>query len=109
MNRPTETFVFDDLVGALANIERRRLLVALLDQNQSKITTAMTIESSRSMDEDTRFVGLYHVHLPKLADQGFIEWDKRRQEIRRGPQFERIQPVLELLEANRTLLPRDYT
>ena len=41
---------------------------------------------------------MYHSHLPKLVDYGFIEWNTDTREIAKGPQFEEIRPVLECID-----------
>jgi hypothetical protein len=46
-----------------------------------------------------------HTHLPKLEESGFIEWDQERNIVRKGPQFEEIQPLLELMENHADELP----
>ncbi|MBV0923961.1 hypothetical protein KTS45_07065 [Halomicroarcula limicola] len=51
---------------------------------------------------------MHHVHLPKLADHGFIEWDRESDEIRRGPNFDRARPLLELLVAHEDELPAEW-
>ncbi|WP_254544885.1 transcriptional regulator [Halomarina pelagica] len=48
------------------------------------------------------------VHLPKLADYGFIEWDRNTHEVMKGPKFDEIRPLLELLEAHEDKLPADW-
>ena len=49
---------------------------------------------------------MVHVHLPKLERYGCVEWDRRTKDVAKGPNFEEIRPVLELLEAHdEELLP----
>jgi hypothetical protein len=43
---------------------------------------------------------LYHNHLPKLDDQGFIQWDPETKMIERGERFDEIRPVLETVSAD---------
>ncbi|WP_177209108.1 hypothetical protein [Natronobacterium haloterrestre] len=38
-----------------------------------------------------------HVHLPKLVDYGYIEWDREAAVITKGPEFDEIRPLLEFL------------
>ena len=40
---------------------------------------------------------LYHVHLPKLVEAGYIAWDRDTHTIRRGPNVDEIAPVLRLM------------
>lgn len=48
---------------------------------------------------------LYHVHLPKLAEAAYIEWDADTQTIRRGPNFDEIAPLLQLMADHEDELP----
>jgi len=43
---------------------------------------------------------VYHNHLPKLDDLGFVSWDRENGVVATGPQFEEIRPLLELLADN---------
>jgi hypothetical protein len=57
---------------------------------------------------DVGAISLQHNHLPKLADAGFIDWDRERQRVMRGPRFDEIAPLLDLLHAHRDELPADW-
>ncbi len=43
---------------------------------------------------------MFHVHLPKLEDYGYIEWNKETDQIIKGPQFDEIRPLLECIASN---------
>lgn len=104
---------FDSQLDAVSHLERRRLLLALLDatRNDETPVDASTIESDA--DQRTLEMQMTHVHLPKLEAAGYV--DRRRENgsdrgqylVSEGPRFDGIRPFLELLEANRELLPRD--
>jgi len=47
---------------------------------------------------------MQHVHLPKLADHGFIDWDQDTQRVTKGPQFDEIEPLLTVLRENHDVL-----
>ncbi len=49
-----------------------------------------------------------HVHLPKPADYGFVDWDEKRQEVSEGREFDEIRPLLELPDAHEDELPDDW-
>ncbi|WP_458189837.1 DUF7344 domain-containing protein [Haladaptatus sp. NG-WS-4] len=51
---------------------------------------------------------LRHVHLPKLADDGYIEWNPGTETIRRGPNFDDIAPLLTLMDDHEDELPDDW-
>ncbi len=91
---------FDDCWAALARAARRRCLVALLDADERPVDPAWCQSSTGDP-----VIALYHVHLPKLADAGFIEWDTERDVVRPGPDYDQIRPVLELLRRNEGDLP----
>ena len=59
------------------------------------------VETARYM------VGLIHTHLPKLAELGYIDWNREDRSIRHGPQFDEVAPVLSVLTDNRDRLPGD--
>lgn len=107
----------DDLFDALADGHRRQLLLELLSDSQyilqlSGISQEIAeadeallrrhLSSSRTIAEaDERSVSLHHIHLPKLAEYGFIEWDQDENSVARGPRFDEIRPYLELLDESR--------
>ncbi|ELY68477.1 hypothetical protein C489_07240 [Natrinema versiforme JCM 10478] len=48
-----------------------------------------------------------HVHLPKLDEFGFVDWNPEANTVEAGVRFEEIRPALELLRNNRETLPVD--
>lgn len=48
---------------------------------------------------------LTHSHLPKLEDEGLVEWNRDAQTVTRGPEFEEIEPVLHALAVNADKFP----
>ncbi|MEA5388103.1 transcriptional regulator [Haloarculaceae archaeon H-GB11] len=99
---------FDDMVDALADVQRRKLLVALLEHNPQDDAPVVIADSESESDAVERLVAMQHVHLPKLADYGFIEWNKETHEVAKGPKFDEIRPLLELLENHEDELPADW-
>lgn len=103
----------DDVFEALAASHRRQLLVKLLSSPQhvpepSGISREVAeadenllrdhLASSRTIAEvDAYSVSMHHIHLPKLAECGFIEWDLDRNLVAQGPRFDEIRPHLRLL------------
>ena len=57
---------------------------------------------------DRTFTALAVGCLPLLDDAGVIEWDREADEIRKGPRFAEIRPLLELLDDHREELPSDW-
>ncbi|MDG5778345.1 transcriptional regulator [Haloarculaceae archaeon H-GB2-1] len=99
---------FDDMVDALADVQRRKLLVALLEHNPQDDAPVVIAGSESESDAVERLVTMQHVHLPKLADYGFIEWNRETHEVAKGPKFDEIRPLLELLENHEDELPADW-
>lgn len=96
----------DEIFEALANRYRRRLLVELIDQNPMTASTRAERNRERSPAADEP-IQKQHVHLPKLAEYGFIDWNREQDTVVKGPRFDEIEPVLELLVENRDVLAED--
>jgi len=98
---------FDDMLHVMSHIQRRKLLMALMDHNPQDDTPSVPV-SSEDSDSIERFVQMKHVHLPKLVDHGFIEWDRDTHEVTKGENFEEIRPLLELLDDHEDELPEGW-
>ena len=104
----------EDVFDALADSRRRQVLVELLTDNPQHVPELS--ERSQEIAEadegllqqhlsgspgipagDEELLRLYYVHLPKLADYGFIEWDRDAHVVTKGPRFDEMKPLLELL------------
>lgn len=103
-----QTISFDDMVDALADVQRRKLLIALLEHNPQDDSAVVIADSESESDAVERLVSMQHVHLPKLTDYGFIEWDEDTHEVMKGPNFDEIRPLLELLDDHEDELPDDW-
>jgi len=108
MDNVGQTSSFDDMVSALADVQRRKLLVALLEHNPQDDTPVVVADSESDADAVERLVTMQHVHLPKLVDYGFIEWNEETHEVTKGPKFDEIRPLLELLDDHEDELPADW-
>ena len=80
----------DSMMDALQSRNRRVILMSLVGG---------TTETSLASLEDQAIdrIRQYHVHLPKLADAGYIEWDTEAETISRGPKFAEVEPLVQLL------------
>ena len=106
MRYTEETVGFDDILDALGHIQRRKLLVALLDHNpQDESPAVIAKEDIEALDN---LVSMKHVHLPKLETYGFIDWDQEHNEVHKGPNFDEIKPLLELMQGHEDELPADW-
>lgn len=100
--------VFD----ALANPYRRQLLLALFDANPQDDDDLdpldLLADGETSDDLAATRIELRHSHLPKLADMGFIEWDRESGELSKGPNWTEIAPLLRLMHDHRDELPDEW-
>ncbi|MFB6130136.1 MAG: transcriptional regulator [Salinigranum sp.] len=91
----------DAAFTALAEELRRRLLVSLLDRDRCRLASFVEdVGASDSDAEDLRTV-MYHVHLPKLEQHGYVRWDRDRGRIERGPAFGEVRPLLKWVRDSR--------
>jgi len=107
-SRQYEVPSLDDCLAALNHVNRRRVLLSLLD-SETHTGGAVGLESLplHSSESHPR-VALQHVHLPKLTELGLVEADWERQTVRAGPQFEEIVSLLKLLDDNRQDIPGEW-
>lgn len=87
----------DRLFRVLGNRHRRLILMSMKEGVVETIDDVIRRDGDETGTSKTRLI---HTHLPKLEDAGYIEWDRTRGEISRGPRFEEIEPFLELLETH---------
>lgn len=104
MNKSLVRSTFDDALDALADVQRRRLLLDLLDHNPDDTSTFTDDADARDSDVEHR-IAMEHLHLPKLTEYGFVEWNEDSHEVSRGPNFDEISPLLELLDDHEDELP----
>jgi hypothetical protein len=100
----------DALLDILASTYRRRLLVALIHHNPQDDDDLQIPADVTPEDEDLESlrIQMTHVHLPKLEESGFIEWDRELNIIRKGPRFDDIRPLLVLMHNHADELPDDW-
>lgn len=97
---------------ALANSYRRQLLLALFDANPQDDDAFDPLnflaEEETTDDLAITRLELTHSHLPKLAEMGFIEWDRDLGELSKGPEWKEIAPLLRLIHEHRDELPDEW-
>ncbi|MDS0221987.1 hypothetical protein NDI54_11580 [Haloarcula sp. S1AR25-5A] len=88
-------------LDAVRDEDRRQILFALRDAERWR-------PSATEFDDDGALVGepaipatWYHQQLPKLAEMGFIDWDRETHRVTRGPEYERLRPLLDFLYEHR--------
>jgi hypothetical protein len=83
----------DSMMDVLSTHTRRVILMALLgDTTETSITTL-----ERGPHRNINRIQLYHKHLPKLAESGYINWDDDADTISKGPKFSEVEPLVQLL------------
>lgn len=99
MTVETDRTPFDAHLEAVGHPQRRRVLFALL-----RVDDPEEHVSIRDLDCDVSgrelSLSMRHVHLPKLAEMGVVEFDDELL-VRRGPTFGRIEPLVRLLDEHR--------
>lgn len=88
----------DQALGVLADRRRRKILTILRGDNPRSETEFTIREFVRETDDpEISEIELYHVHLPKLAEEGFIEWDRDTKTVRRGDSFDDVEVIMDAL------------
>ncbi|MFB6161330.1 MAG: ArsR family transcriptional regulator [Haloferacaceae archaeon] len=98
----------DQFCEALANVYRRRVLVALLDGPDADVRVPEDVHAGERSTEALR-AELYHTHLPHLSTAGLVRWDRETGVVRRGERFEAVEPLLAVLADHADELPGDLT
>lgn len=95
----------------------RRYVLDSLDEQETPVSfdrlatrvAAWHTDSHPDAVDDATLTGmrtaLYHVHLPTLAEAGYIAWDADTQTIRRGPNVDEITPLLRSMADHEDELP----
>lgn len=98
MNSPNARLSRGELLTALSNVQRRKLLDSLIADSPPNDggNAGITVEDD---------VAMYHSHLPKLADCRLVDWDKETNRVTKGPNFEAAVVILEALANDEERLP----
>jgi len=106
MEKQQKRAEFDLLIDALSNAYRRQLLVALLEHNPQDDRDTDPLDLLSEVEQgDALELALVHSHLPKLEEMGYISWDRKANEINKGPNWDEIAPLLTLIHNHRDELP----
>lgn len=97
----------DAALSTVAHGQCRLVLLALLDHNPQTVSRLSIPEDVHPGDEEIEKaeVEMHHIHLPRLEDAGFIEWNKDDRQVMKGPRYADIKPLLEVLTDNAGKLP----
>lgn len=105
---------FDRVLDALNHPYRRRLLVSLLEHNPQddddpqESSVDLGDASVIGIDEELVQMEMFHNHLPKLEELGYIRWDREAGTISKGPNWDEVEPLLQLLHKHREELPAEW-
>lgn len=90
-----------ELLAGLARRRRREVLYYLLEHELADLETIATriARMEREGDPERIRTDLVHTHLPKLADRGLIEYDRRSGAIRLTDPGDRLVALLEQCRA----------
>lgn len=95
----------DESLQVLANVQRRRVLQFLrrqrsreasLDELTAHLRSYPDAPTDRVRGQDRVRVALVQKHLPKLSDQGVVDWDRQRERVRYR-QNDVVESVLDAL------------
>lgn len=85
----------DAQLRALSTAERRRVLHALAETDPDDAVDVGRFADAAATDP---LLSLYHVHLPKLEGMGLVDVDRERRSVRRGQNFDDIEPLVRLID-----------
>ena len=100
-----DSIAFDSVLDLCQNQHRRIILGTLAEEQRSLTLNDLTqavlkynhqtpiTEASNDVLTEIR-LSLYHVHLPKLASEGLIDYDPERQLVEPTERFDQVQPTL---------------
>lgn len=98
--RAVSSDAIDSMMDTLQNRTRRGILVTLIDTGETSLS-ALERRFPRERDR----IALYHNHVPKLADAGYVEWDTETDTISEGPKFSEAEPLVRLLKEYQSKSP----
>ena len=103
--------VWDRILRALSDRRRRQILVALGERSPPAEVDIDAFEPLNRVDQDTDRVRteLVHNHLPLLEDLDYIRWNEATWTVTKGPAWDELEPVLNLVQENRADLPDGWT
>jgi hypothetical protein len=84
---------------------RRRLLAVLDGSRRARIDYETVLSALGDGTDEPLRTTLYHLHLPKLARAGVVEWDRDELWIEPGPNYEAATKVRRRLDSGRTRPP----
>lgn len=105
MNGRTKSADLDAHLRTLSAAERREVLHTLSTADAGGVVDVERFADDADPDP---LLTMHHVHLPKLEERGFVRVDRELNQIRRGPNFDDIEPLLRALDDRTDELPVDW-
>jgi len=100
---------FSTALSALGDPYRRQLLLALTEHNPQDDDDVDPLDLVAEKDEPSVLnTELVHIHLPKLEDMGYITWNRTTNKISKGPKWDDIAPLLQLIYNHQEELPEEW-
>lgn len=94
----------DRVFGALGNRYRRLVLFMLRERDGRMQASDVMIRGGAGTSRDDQ-VDVRYVHLPVLEEAGYLEWDRETGDVVAGPNFDEVEPLLELVVDSREEFP----
>ena len=112
----------DEPFDAMADSQRRQLLAQLLVEDPQPIPYLSNVSRDLLQAHPTVLreylsgpeevdsankadIRTYHVHLPKLAEYEYVEWNRDAHLVTRGADFDDVRPLVETLDEHRDECP----
>lgn len=108
----------DDVFDAMAELRRRQLLAGLLHTDSRPVPKLSSVSQKMLQAHETILreylsgpqeienadkaaIRTHHVHLPKLVQYSYVEWDKDDSVVTKGLNFDDVRPLLDVVEQGR--------
>lgn len=102
----TGTYRLNTLFEMLSHPFRRYILLCVDDDSPCRKRELLAgATEPNGTDPDVLTLQLRHRHLPKLAEAGYIDWDRSSETVRRGRNFEEVEPLLRYLHDHQDEIP----
>jgi len=87
MRNNTEELSTDTVLHLLADERRRSVLNHLMENGEKAVEIEDLVAATTDTEESSEQVSieLHHVHLPRLAEEGIIDFDARSGSVRYRP------------------------
>lgn len=96
---------WDRVLDVLSH-RQRRLILFMLARGEPVTESGLQVRGSDDARRGENAVR--HIHLPKLAEAGYVDWDRDTGAITKGPRYDEVEPLLELIENHSDELPPDW-